>query len=79
MSEVFHFNAVIARVFERSLAKRAIKGPNYEHDKSDVVVERDPPQWYVQIGDVSFMTGPDKPDFNDGDPVIVTIRKRERA
>ena len=72
-----YFTTVTA-VYQRSLVKHVDKGPNWEHDKSDTIVHRDPPVWHIQCGNWSFVVGSDAPAVESGDVMHITIEKVEQ-
>jgi len=69
MSWQLSFDGIVTRVFSRSQVVRVRKVGD------DIVTERGPELWHIQIGDLSFLVGDERPEAMTGDRVSITIRK----
>jgi len=63
------FEGIVTRVFPRSLVRSMRKVDD------EIKIERDPEQWYLQVGDISFQVGDERPLAQVGDLVNITIQK----
>lgn len=73
-SEMITFRGRINRVFERRALLRCDQGPDFARNPVDVIEHWGPPSWWMQIGDIAFKCGTDRPPFAEGDEVEMTIR-----